>query len=150
MIDIEELRIGNLVDIRYEHEFMVHPVKIIDIDAINKTVEIDDSGRRREVNLHKIIPIPINLYILEKLCGFKKSFNLLKGNDEKWCHEKYNFHIRLRDGHYKIVREINSSPTGEWIDVEFGKDGCMDFLHQLQNVIRDMTGEELSKPDRLL
>lgn len=138
MIKLEELRIGNWI----MDDFTKQYGKIIGMDTNNETIKIDVYWRGYEIPYHQISHVRLSEEILLK-CSFSKAYNILEEGDKKWTCGDGNFCIRLRKSHYKLIREIHTSFPGGWTDVEFGNDECMDYLHQLQNIIMDLTGEEL-------
>lgn len=138
MIKLEELRVDNWIMDNFTNQYG----KIIGMDTNNENININVYGCEYEVPYRQISPVQLSEEILLK-SGFREACNLLEEGDKKWTCGDGNFLIRYRKGHYKLIREIHTSFPGGWADVEFGNDGCMDYLHQLQNIIMDLTGKEL-------
>lgn len=132
MIPSSELRIGNLVSFvedanRYKdyHE----------VTDINTQIALCHNG---DVDTGELFPIPLTPDILEK-CGFKKNKNgepCIEIND-------IASHLELMVGvdnfHYP---SFTQTPQGdEERTVYFNR---INSLHQLQNLVHTITGEELS------
>lgn len=121
MIKANELRMGNWVKPtrpRYGERFI--KVESVGLESVNIAF--------REYGIVELEPIPLTPEILEK-CGFVK--------DEQ--HECYviwqsesNVAIEYFDGEVHLVGKSSAEPINNCI-----------YLHQLQNLIYALTGEEL-------
>jgi len=117
MIQANELRIGNLVNI-------LHPIsKKWNFERIKaKTIANIEHNPNHDLIVNNIEPIPLTPEILEK-CGFKftdngEDFNTWENKIEIWQHDEGFCHS------YAFGGEVN-------------------YLHQLQNLFQCLCGEEL-------
>lgn len=125
MITKEEIRIGNMVFSLFNN------CKIVEIYE-NKVLVEFITGKQETYKYGYITPIPLTAEVLEK-CGFKdiKSSYPIFHCDRK--NHDYEFEIaadRLYYGFYSDNGFIQESAP-------------IDFLHELQNLMRALTGEEL-------
>jgi len=115
-----ELRIGNIVQDRHSW------IKVTSIDD-----DIDDD---------RVMPVPLTEDILVK-CGFER-YELINGAYSEWKFGRYRFHFRLDHdppannfGVQTLGTEAKSVHYFAW---------CIENLHQLQNLMFAITGEELN------
>lgn len=137
MIDIAELRINNLVKIKTSNDAAFYPIYAI--DAINSKAilgGVRECEGCKDINLLK--PIPLSEELLLK-CGFNKiKDGAWSGSDEK-SYDKYEGYLNLAfiDGEYRIWDECEDN----WYSHTMFKP--IRYLHQLQNFIYHLRGEEL-------
>lgn len=120
MIQAKDLRIGNWVSITG------HAIKLTGPKFLFILQEDGDLTTRCE-------GIPLTPEILEKWCGFEK--------DEEWLWYNLDFFQSPKAG-----RWVTNTLSGKNIDTPFLRiDGFCDlfYLHQLQNLYRDITSKEL-------
>lgn len=118
MIDARELRIGNIVYFNnYEQ---------LDIDQIKTLTFIDFEQICYDKHANRFSPIQLTQEILEKWCYFIYNGNILKLNDFEIGYENDDFVYNQFSVRYKklIILKVK-------------------YLHQLQNLIYALTGEEL-------
>jgi len=140
MIEAKDLRIGNLITDEFYENFKT----IITVHSINKegiNLEIEDDGNWAECaqrwigveyKFDKLFGIPLTPEILEK-CGFE--------NDGTYFFIQPN----LENIHYRLIE----FPKGTWVMskgfINYNHElRCIKYLHQLQNLIYALTGEELN------
>jgi hypothetical protein len=125
MVDKNEFRLGNFVMDSNSGEWMV--VDEIRDEVVVKFVNKDKHSVMED---KKMLPIPITPALLDTRCGFYHP-----------AEEQHDFWL------YRVIK-FNLSESGMclWNDEE----NCMMFgtvpfqyLHQLQNIVFDLTGEEL-------
>lgn len=127
MIDIHELRIGNLV--------YAYPFRIIKVSEITNLKSVLNEGDESEEPFadEELDGIPITQEILEK-CGFEKT-----GNDWKLKNTDNS-----RDNTNYIEQDENKFT---YVVADFGWDGGYDvevkYVHQIQNLYFFLTGTEL-------
>lgn len=127
MINANEIRIGNWVEIRGIGHGSVTSINVKDIS----TISIKNAHRYvSNSDLQLITPIPITSEILEK-CGFKKVADEFYKKDNLYF-KNYDMDLCLGGTHY-ILDDFEDITTGE----------CK-YLHQLQNLYFALTGEELN------
>lgn len=121
---IQELRIGNLVKCKMSNDSAIYSV--IQIDGFGLKVRLSHPRHTEFTPIDRIKPIPLTEEILLK-CGFDFSENA-------YFSPIFNLVSKLRivghDGDFRLL--LNTQMA---IKVE--------YLHQLQNLFLDLTGEEL-------
>lgn len=126
MIKASELRIGNLLFADWKAGCIV---KVKEIRETKVIVNDDDwSGLKHD----EVSPIPLTLEILEK-CGL----NLFWGV-HCWCFKD----IEIREEHPDYWLITDEEGGGDDNIRKIGKP--FQFVHQLQNLIFDLLGEELN------
>lgn len=141
MIKANELRIGNWVDNRGEMKAITGIVSGIAIGVVYFDKHTNESS-----GTHLLDPIPITPEILERAGFVKNGFKQyeLKINDKSFsCVQKKLFFA----GDYLYLEELveGGRPKNSDILTIWNKDLMKTFyLHQLQNLIHALTGEELN------
>ena len=124
MINIKEIRIGNLIQFNKDFDVKYHKVEIFTAVSINERTS------------EWFSPIPITPEILKK-CGFNKS-----DKSELWGLLKFS-----ETWDWFIMKDISiNKPTDDTYLVQFGNAGIMPpckYVHQLQNLYFALTGEEI-------
>lgn len=128
MIDVKELRIGNLVEI--ETTINGRSLRSVErvIGLLDNTIFFDMNDVNGKRSVEYCIPVPLTEEILLK-CGFKKINHI--GGYSFWSYDKnkVNFYCDIYDrytrvGGYSIPNHII-------------------YVHQLQNLYFTLTGKEL-------
>lgn len=134
MINVNELRIGNLVKIKTSNDANFYPIHAIDGMGLKVILGgVRQCEGWKEEKLLK--PIPLTEELLLK-CGMNEC------DDDAvvryvYRHDKFKMNIIIPSLKEYIIRIYNLE-SGEQI---CGKD--MHYLHQLQNIYFDLTGKEL-------
>jgi len=126
MIQANELRIGNLVNI-------LHPIsKKWNFERIKaKTIANIEHNPNHDLIVNNIEPIPLTPEILEK-CGFERSDNLYSMYRLQILNEWTAFYINPKHS----LCELSISKHGAVVKT------CK-YVHQLQNLYFALTGDEL-------
>lgn len=139
MIEINELRIGNLV----KYGMHISPVLSIfngtsgNVKSDNPYVCLPHPGETR--NIYEIEPIPLTPEILEK-CGFIKTVSML-GAEKDFEYTDYRYGMMVLNtnekwGHTEVEYDpFNIDDRGHICKVK--------YLHQLQNLHFCLCGKEL-------
>lgn len=119
---IQELRIGNLVKCKTSNDSAIYSV--IQIDGLGLKVRLSHPRHTEFTPLDRIKPIPLTEEILLK-CGFYQENGVMSYATQDYSSVKITYetlakYYRLYPYTYRI-----------------------DYLHQLQNLYFDLTGEEL-------
>lgn len=139
MIDARELRIGNIVYFNnYEQ---------LDIDQIKNLTFIDFEQICYDKHANRFSPIQINTEILEKWCKFdivKETYNNGKENIIRadFFIDVYTF-LSVYPNNDIILTQIKEKKVYALNEMERIKLKPVLYLHQLQNLIYALTGEEL-------
>ena len=133
MIQANELRIGNKV---YYNGMIVTIQQILSDSVMAYSIaDMPDD----EYSFSEINPIPLSPEILEK-CGFKEVFTKdwysIRINDESYLYSN------PRDG-FGLTIENKDEETNTDIEELFIQLPHIKYLHQLQNLIFALCGEEL-------
>lgn len=126
MIDIKELRIGNWVLLPYTQEkpFLIAAPREIELAYI-------------------LLPITPNEQILEAI-----GFRLNEDNSLKDLQSEYNFIIPVKGENtneitYYVSRTENAPSWGTYTVNGFWATNNFTYLHQLQNLLYDLCGDEI-------
>lgn len=143
MIDIKELRIGNYITDQWNSTYT-------SIESINKEgigLVIEDDGNWSEcasrwiepiIRIDVIFGIPLTEEILLK-CGMKTTYDeLIKLKEYQLVTNKFYIAINCE---YTNYRKWNVHIDN--CDFQTIGSGECDYLHQLQNLVLDVTGTEL-------
>lgn len=139
MIDARELRIGNIVYFNnYEQ---------LDIDQIKNLTFIDFEQICYDKHANRLSPIQITTEILEKWCKFdivKETYNNGKENIIRadFFIDVYTF-LSVYHNNDIILTQIKEKKVYALNEMERIKLKPVLYLHQLQNLIYALTGEEL-------
>ena len=126
MIDARELRIGNIVYFNnYEQ---------LDIDQIKTLTFIDFEQICYDKHANRFSPIQLTQEILEKWSGFNDGAIRISDNTYLILDEDEGYNVFI-----KQFNAIGSTPDIETVLMP----KCIKYLHQLQNLIYALTGEEL-------
>lgn len=150
-MDIRELRVNNLVYFGFldDHRVIVkidgiraNVVNPYEIDARYKTedkIYYTLDGEQRKNQSYLFVPIPITEEILIN-AGFISN-DLGKYNPDDEYAEQFKY--TLKSGIF--YRDFECSPYKGWyVTIGDEKDNIkFEYLHQLQNIIFDLTGKEL-------
>ena len=123
-----ELRIGNYV---FHKENVLRITNIIDF-CVNMEFGEQSGERNSEIDIDEISPIPLTPELLEK-CGFGQG----KTISPKWLTEnlaRFSIKVIVDEGYITIHKDC---------DRMFFSFGSIEYLHQLQNLVFTLTGEEL-------
>jgi len=123
---MQELRIGNIV---YFNNY-----KQLDIDQIKTLTFIDFEQICYDKHANRFSPIQLTQEILEKWCGFNDGEIRISDNTYLILDEDEGYNVFI-----KQFNAIGSTPDIETVLMP----KCIKYLHQLQNLIYALTGEEL-------
>ena len=143
MIDARELRIGNKVI--NNHTNTIYTVKSINVTDIGYSGFLNghiwplESVDEQPLDAYGIgfgvlDPIPLTPEILEKWCGFNDGEIRISDNTYLILDEDEGYNVFI-----KQFNAIGSTPDIETVLMP----KCIKYLHQLQNLIYALTGEEL-------
>lgn len=113
-----ELRIGNLVNVKYDDGNQPEKVKEIKIDAIQYILSTD---RQKDLKKGRATPIPITEIWITRLGFYSNMFNWQFGD---WRISKIEDRFNVGYNALILVRDIK-------------------YVHQLQNLFFAITGTEL-------
>lgn len=132
---IQELRIGNLVKCKTSNDSAIYSV--FQIDGLGLKVRLSHPRHTEFTPIDRIKPIPLTEEVLLK-CGFSdKDYKQgYIGIDYKSGAMTFDF-VLNKPG---VMGNWNKCYTFSLPDYRFVN---IDYLHQLQNLFFDLTGEEL-------
>lgn len=141
MISTKELRIGNFVEFRHRHRDGGETNTIISVEAIS-VCEVGVVGKGVTVSSNDIHPIQLTREVIEA-CGADISHTeyVCKASNMRVCYDTAKIHAG--DIEFCLYRDDSDdvfvlSTEG---DLDFVK---ISSLHQLQNLIFTLSGEELA------
>jgi hypothetical protein len=142
MIDIRELRIGNYIGYYSynENDITIDKIKSIYFDDTTQIYMVElASGKyaHSNISLQGLVPISLTEEILLK-CGMETTYNEILKSKE-YQHHTNKFHLTICD--YTNYRKWNVHIDN--CDFQTIGSGECDYLHQLQNLVLDVTGTEL-------
>lgn len=137
-----ELRIGNLVTDEWYPDFN----KTITVESICDTginMTIEDDGNWSELAQHYLVPE----YKFEKLRGIplteEKLLSLGLIKDATLFRPVESIHEKCQgDIGFKCPSFFFNSRLNRWMDCQTRV--CVDYVHQVQNLVYQLTGEELT------
>jgi hypothetical protein len=131
MIKVAELRKGNLLVLTVNFKDVIHRVDEIYTDEV-KVTSIEDNSCFPRMNLRTCKPIPITVDLMAK-CGFG------------WNSEEQVYFLQVGNTVYlEFDVDFNCSIVPEtWRGQPLHLWGDNKYLHQLQNLYLDLTGNEL-------
>ena len=130
MINLNELRIGNIVLYRQDND----ELPVLKIDGDSKTFCLDLLlGLNMEVNEQDIDPIPLTPEWLER-CGFEKVPNGIS--------------LLVFEGYVTISSLFTGLPLTLSIDGNSMPLDNIRYIHQLQNIYFALTGQELTLKEK--
>ncbi len=129
---IQELRIGNLVKCKTSNDSAIYSV--IQIDGFGLKVRLSHPRHTEFTPLDRIKPIPLTEEILLK-CGFEKDDTGVDMFDPDYA-EWYQME-------FPVIGILCQSSDKKYLFDENTDTLRIQYLHQLQNLVFDLTGEEL-------
>lgn len=143
MIDIKELRVGNYIGYYSynENDITIDKIKSIYFEDTTQEYMVELASEKyahSNISLQGLVPIPLTEEILLR-CGMKTTYDeLIKLKEYQFLTNKFHIAINCE---YTNYRKWNVHIDN--CDFQTIGSGECDYLHQLQNLVLDVTGTEL-------